>query len=329
MGILLTSVTGCGSEGGPERSPYAAPPDAPYRTEDVTVTTPDGLTLAGTLTLPKDSSLSPAVVMISGSGPQDRDEYIRGVGLHYRPFRQIADAMGRREIASLRLDDRGVGGSDPGPDSATAFDVSDDYRAVLEYLKGRPDIDPHRLGLLGHSEGGVIAPMVVASDTSLAALVLLAGPAYTLERVNRFQRGQALARSGNLTPQEIEGELDRMARGAELEAMSDPWRWAAWSYDPLPTARSVRAPVLLVQGATDVQISPEQADTLAAAFRAGGNSDVTLHLLEEINHMFLWDDGSSIGGYRSLPSDQVPAEVLGLLTDWLVTRLGGTEATAG
>ena len=324
--LLATGATGaygCGSEGDVLVSRYAAPLDAPYEAENVTFTTPAGLSLAGTLTLPIGTGPSPGLVMISGSGRQDRDEHIRGVGPGYRPFRQIADTLSRRGIATFRLDDRGVGGSDAGPDSATVFDVADDFRAALAYLRNRPEIDPERLALLGHSEGGVIAPMVAASDTSLAALVLLAGPAYTLQRVNRFQRGKQFERAGTLTPEEIESELDRTDRGAELTALRNPWRGAVWNYDPLPTARTVRVPVLLLQGATDVQISPEQADTLAAAFRDGGNADITLHLFHETNHMFLWDDGQSLEGYRALPSDQVRKDVLGVLADWLVRRVGG------
>jgi len=259
--------------------------------------------------------------MISGSGRQDRDEHIRGVGPRYRPFRQIADTLSRRGIATLRLDDRGVGGSDPGPSSATVFDIADDFRAALAYLRARSEIDPARIALLGHSEGGVIAPVVAATDSSLAALILMAGPAYTLQRVNRMQRGKRFEESGNFTPEQIESELDRTALGAELAAMSDPRRGAVWNYDPLPTARAIGVPVLLLQGATDQQISPEQVDTLASAFRSGGNADVTVRVFEATNHMFLADENGSPAGYRLLPSDQVGSEVLGALADWIVDRL--------
>lgn len=284
------------------------------------VTTPAGVTLAGTLTLPTDPGPVPGLIMITGSGKQDRDEHIRGVGPNYRPFRQIADTLSRRGIATLRLDDRGVGGSDAGPDSATAYDVADDFTAALAYLRSRSEIDADRIVVLGHSEGGMIAPLVAAEDEALAGLVLLAGPAYTLKRVNRFQRGQRLERETDWSQEEIQAQLDQTDRGAELEALASPWRAAAWVHDPLPVARRVQAPVLLLQGELDIQISPEQADTLAAAFRDGGNEDVTVRHFEEINHMFLWDDGR-MAGYRSLPSDQMDEEVLGVLADWLVDRL--------
>ena len=326
--VLGLVALGCGSEGDVRASPYAAPADAPYTAEEVNITTAAGMTLAGTLTLPEGDGPHPVLVMITGSGQQDRDEHIRGVGASYRPFRQIADTVSRRGIGTLRLDDRGVGGSDAGPDSATVFDVADDFREVLAYLRSRSDVDSSRLALLGHSEGGVIAPIVAAAEPALAALALLAGPAYTLQRVNRFQRRKRLERAGTLTPEEIESELDRTDRGAELEARRDPWRWAVWEHDPLPVARTVRAPVLLLQGMTDVQISPEQADTLAVAFRAGVSSDVTVQLFEETNHMFLWDDGRSLQGYRALPSDQVRSEVLGALTEWLVERLDGGRGSS-
>ena len=143
---------------------YTAPSDAPYTAEEVTVQTKSGLKLTGTLTLPRSRPArgSPAVITITGSGTEERDESIPGV-TGYRPFRDIADTLGRRGIAVLRLDDRGAGGSDLGPRGATSADFADDVRAGLAYLRTRPDIDGDRLALVGHSEGGMIAPMVAAS----------------------------------------------------------------------------------------------------------------------------------------------------------------------
>lgn len=315
VGLALGALACSGSD-----SFYAAPEGAPYDAEDVVVTTPDGLTLAGTLTLPHGVEHAPALLMITGSGKQDRDEYMRRVGPGYRPFRQIADTASRRGVATLRLDDRGVGGSDAGPEGASVFDEVPDYHAAVAFLRSRPEIDPDRIAVLGHSEGGVVAPIVASEDPRLAGLVLLAGPAYTFERVNRFQRRQQYTRNG-LTDEQIETELARTDQNAKRIAMENPRRSTVWDYSPLPTARTVAAPVLLLHGDTDVQISPEQLDTLAVAFREGGNLDVTAHLFEDTNHMFLWDDGSPIDSYQSLPSHQVTTEVLGVLADWLADRL--------
>lgn len=318
MPILVLSMWAAGCESPEAVSRYAAPEGANYTAEDVVVRAPDGRTLAGTLTLPREGRPAPAVVMVTGSGLQDRDEYIRGVGRFYRPFRQIADTLSRRGIATLRLDDPGIGGSDPFPPNATPFTYGDDISAALAFLRTHPGLDPNRLGVLGHSEGAVVAPWVAASDTVLRALVLLAAPAWTLERINAFQRAMRFE-VGGMSPEKVEAEVERTARGAELEAASDPWRSAAWGYDPLPAARAVRAPVLLVHGESDIRVTPDQSDTLAAAFRSGGNTDVTVHILPRTTHFLLRLRGDAPGD--GVESDQVAPEILGLLADWLVDRL--------
>ncbi len=315
----LLSLAGCDAD--PPPSPYAAPPDAPYRAEDVEFAALDGRTLSGTLTLPLGGGPWPGVVTVSGSGRQDRDEHIRGVGADHRPFRDIADALARRGVATLRFDDPGVGGSEALGADATPFDYADDVRAALAYLRSRPEVDGTRAALLGHSEGGVVAPHVAASDSLLAGLVLLAAPAYTLRRVNRQQRGKRFELSPSPpSAEQIEAELDRTDPAAEFEALESAWRRAVWNYDPLPTARTIAAPVLVLHGATDQQISPDQADTLAAALRAGRSAGVTLRVFPQINHMFLSDPNGNPAGYRSLPSHRLPTEVLETITDWLVVQ---------
>lgn len=318
--LSLLSVAACGPD-------YGAPWGAPYDAEEIAVRTPDGLVLHGTLTLPGNGEGPvPAVVTISGSGRQDRDE--RMVSDDYRPFRQIADTLGRRGIATLRLDDRGVNESGAGPPGATSADFADDIRAAVAYLRGRDEIDGRRLGLVGHSEGGVIAPMVAATDSSLAAVVLLAGPAYTLRRINEFQARRMIEGVETFTPREREAEYRRAERARRERAERDPWFRAALEYDPLPTARRVRASVLLLHGETDHQISPEQADTLAHAFREGGNDDVTVIRFPDTNHLFLADPDGRPREYDRLPSYDVRPEVLGAIADWLVARLGAEAPPA-
>ena len=308
---------------------YGPPRGAPYTAHEVTVHTPGGLSLTGTLTLPEGvAGRAPAVVTITGSGRQDRDERIRRVE-GYRPFWQIADTLARRGIATLRLDDRGVNGSDAGPAGATSSDFADDIRAALTYLRSRAEIDGNHLGLVGHSEGGVIAPMVAATDSSLAGIVLMAGPAYTLRRINAFQSQTAIDRDTSLTP---EGRREARSWGdvaARRRAAKDPWFRAALVYDPLPTARQVHVPVLLLQGLTDQQISPEQADTLAGAFREGGNREVTVVTFPDTNHLFLADPDGRSDHYGLLPSHDVRPAVLGTIADWLVARLNGSGRHPG
>src|SRR5262249_27674172 len=149
---------------------YSAPADAPYTAEDVTVPTPGGFTLAGTLTFPKGASRSkpvPAIVTITGSGPENRDEDIGLPGYH--PFRQIADSLSRLAIGTVRMDDRGTAGSGGTFKGATSADFAEDIRAGLAYLRTRPEIRSDRLGVLGHSEGAIIAPMVADKEPGLHA----------------------------------------------------------------------------------------------------------------------------------------------------------------
>jgi pimeloyl-ACP methyl ester carboxylesterase len=144
----------------------------PYKEEQVTYKNEkDNVKLAGTLTLPTSGGTFPAVILISGSGAQDRDESIGG----HRPFLVLADHLTRNGIAVLRVDDRGIGGSDLGNPSATSENFAEDVLAGIQFLKTRKEINPKHIGLIGHSEGGIIAPMVAARSNDVAFIVLLAG----------------------------------------------------------------------------------------------------------------------------------------------------------
>lgn len=304
-----------------EAADYSAPAGAPYVAEEVRVQAGDHV-LAGTLTLPSArTGRIPAVVLITGSGQQDRDSGIPVIP-GYRFFRQIADTLSRRGIAVLRLDDRGVGGSGGDLQRATTADFADDVRAAVAYLRGRGEIDPARIGLAGHSEGGVIAPMVAADDPRIRAVALMAGTAYSGGRVLDFQLRSALMAQG-LAGAALDSAFARGLAARETGAAQVPWmRWFI-DHDPLPVARRVRAPVLVLQGATDRQVTPEQADTLAAAIRAGGNRDVTVKLVPAVNHLFLADPVGTAdpAAYAALPDKRVPASVLGPLVDFFVDRL--------
>ena len=161
--------------GQPAKTDYSAPAGAPYTAIDVIIPTPSGHTLSGTLTLPKFASRARpvgAIVTVTGSGQQDRDEYLGLEG--YRPFRQYADPLGRRGIAVLRTDDRGTGASKGTFKGATTADFAEDVRAGLAYLRTRPEINAKALGVMGQSEGALIAPMVADKEPTLRAIVLLA-----------------------------------------------------------------------------------------------------------------------------------------------------------
>ncbi|MGH7625446.1 MAG: alpha/beta hydrolase family protein [Gemmatimonadaceae bacterium] len=300
---------------------YGAPPGAPYTAQDVTVHTPAGLSFTGTLTLPvAHTGRVPAVVTITGSGAEDRDERIPTVE-GYRPFWQVADTLARRGIATLRLDDRGINGSSAGPAGATSADFANDIRAALAYLRARPDIDGDRLALVGHSEGGEIAPMVAATDQRLKGIVLMAGPAYTGRRILAFQQRNGVNNMPSLSLAQRKAALAESQRATDSLARQNGWLRYFLSYDPVPTARKVRVPVLILQGETDQQVTPEQADTLAEAFRAGGNRDVTLRKFPATDHLFLADSTGNPARYSLLRTRVVRPEVLGAMADWLVARL--------
>ena len=320
-GIRLVVVDGPTAAGITLGRPnYGAPAGAPYEAVDVTVRTPAGHSLTGTLTRPRDATgRLPAVVTITGSGAQDRDEYIPIAG-GVRLFRQIADTLSRRGIAVLRLDDRGVGGSG-GDADATSADFADDIRAAVQWLRTRPDIDPNRIALVGHSEGGMIAPMVAATDVRIAGIALLAGPAYMGRAIIDFQLDN-LVRGDSTIPLASQDSLIRASKAQfDSLALRSPWTRFFLAYDPLSTIRRVRQPVLILQGATDQQIREEEARLLDTTLRAAGNRRVTLRILPERNHLFLRDPSGHPTGYQRLPSNTVDGEVLGTLADWAVQTL--------
>jgi hypothetical protein len=307
------------------RTDYSAPPGAPYSSEEVTIRGQGGILLGGTLTLPKSASgrRVPAIVTITGSGQQDRDEYIPVAG-GYRPFRQLADTLGRRGIAVLRLDDRMIGSS--GGQIGTSADYADDIRAAILYLCARPDIDGARLGLVGHSEGGLIAPIVASTDSALKGIVLLAGPAYNGLDIIRFQQKSAVDRDTSIAPAKRDSAFKAVTAHFDSLAGKDVWLKFFLTHDPLVTARKVKVPALILQGRNDQQVTFEQAEKLGAAMRAGGNTDVTVRVFPELNHLFIRDPDGNPSGYGRLPTNKMDAAVLGAIADWLALKLGAKSS---
>lgn len=185
----------------------------PYDEVEVTFAH-DTIRLAGTLTLPRSDAPVPAVVLISGSGAQNRDEELFG----FQPFRMIADHLTRAGVAVLRYDDRGVGGSSGSVSASTTADFADDVLAAVEYLRARPDIAGGRIGLLGHSEGGLVAPIAATRSDDVAFIVLLAGTAVPGDRIIEEQAA-LIGRVGGASEEAIAANRDvqralfRVARG--------------------------------------------------------------------------------------------------------------------
>lgn len=301
---------------------YDPPAGAPYTAAEVTIRTPAGLALVGTLTMPARRARTrfPAVVLITGSGSQDRDEGTPALE-RWRPFREIADTLSRRGVAVLRLDDRGVGRSSAGPPTATSADFADDVRAALAWLRARPEIDPSRLGLVGHSEGGMIAPMVAATDPRLRGIVLIAGTASRGREILAGQRRYLVDADSSLSRGGRDSLLAAASREADSAFATPGWMRFFADYDPLATARRVRVPVLLLQGETDRQVPPDEARRLAAALRAGGNRRVTLRTFPRMNHLMVDDPSGDPRGYMRLPSYEVRRDLLGVLADWVARTL--------
>ncbi|MDE2784232.1 MAG: alpha/beta fold hydrolase [Gemmatimonadota bacterium] len=217
----------------------------PYVAEDVRYPNPDGgHELAGTFTRPSDGGPFPAVILITGSGPQNRDEALLG----HRPFLVLSDHLTRRGIAVLRFDDRGVGESTGDHAAATSSDFASDALAGVAYLKTRDDVDPAAIGLAGHSEGGLIAPIAATRSDDVSYIVLMAGPGVNGERI-LYAQGALINRADGATEEQIERnqELQR-AMFEILKSEPDQERAAAaltetvrTAFDAMPDAQRAQA----------------------------------------------------------------------------------------
>lgn len=330
--------------------PQQPKPPFPYRSIDVSFSSKaEGVTLAGTLTLPEGPGPHPAAILISGSGPQDRDETIMG----HKPFLVLADHLTRRGIAVLRYDDRGFGQSSGDFAAATSVDFSDDAEGALDFLKGRPEIDGQRIGYLGHSEGGIVAPMVAARRSEVAFLVLLAGTAVPgadvmlaqgeaimkamgapeAARAQNRQIQQQLFDAVRTTPDpealeakatEILAMLPEQQRTAQVRQVATPWMRFFITYDPAPVLRRVKCPVLALFGELDTQVLPGQnAPALEQALREAGNKHAEVHRLAGLNHLFQPAKTGTPQEYATIEQTMDP-QALDRISRWL-RRTAGLE----
>ena len=314
---------------------YSAPAGADYTAEEVRVPAHDrqGDTLSFGCTLTRPTTGGPrfpAAVTITGSGLEDRDENLWPLVPNYRVFHQVAERLAAAGIAVLRCDDRSFGSSTGRADSATSEDLAGDYEAQLAWLRARPDINPARTAVIGHSEGGMIGPLIASRDRRLAAVVVMAGPGKNGQAILRDQAAWPYVSASGLDSAERARLIADARRRMEADTAGGPWMRFFRTYDPIPTARRVRQPVLILQGAMDRQVSAGQADTLAAAMRAGGNRDVTVRVFPHLNHLFLVSptDGSP-SEYASLTDTSVGADVLDTMATWLEARLAGPHGPGG
>lgn len=338
----------------------------PYDEENVSYrNATDNVKLAGTLTLPRDGNgKHPAVILISGSGPQNRDSLIAG----HRPFLLLADHLTRQGIAVLRVDDRGTGDSDLGSFSATSENFMGDVLAGVDFLKTRKEIDPKKIGLIGHSEGGMIAPMAAARSKDVAFIVLLAGPGQRGEDVVTTQtelmqrvqgtdpdtiaQGTALLnkihtivkiendenRREQLVKEELARHVGPMSETqrkafAPLESSIRslmpmfrlPWFRYFITFDPAPVLRRVKVPVLALNGELDLQVAcKENLDRIAAALKAGKNKDVTVNSFPKLNHLFQTSQTGLPSEYMTIEETMSP-QVPEVIARWILERTNRTS----
>ncbi|WP_020470540.1 alpha/beta hydrolase family protein [Zavarzinella formosa] len=309
-----------------------------------------GVKLGGTLTTPKGDGPFPAVVMITGSGPQDRDETLMG----HKPFLVIADHLTRKGIAVLRFDDRGVGKSTGDHSKATSMDFAEDAAGAVAFLKTRKEIG--KIGLMGHSEGGLIAPIVAAKNPEIGFIIMMAGPGLPGDEILIAQsaailKGAKMEKAGPQTkelqtkmfamikkdaeekevlavvdeyvkslPEKEQKEFKNIGGVARMNQVTTPWFRAFIKYDPRPTLQQVKCPVLAFNGELDIQVIPKENLTeIEKALKAGNNPDVTIKELPKLNHLFQTAKTGMVNEYGQIEETIAPV-VLDMVTEWILKR---------
>ena len=338
--------------------PQEPQPPFPYDEQEVTYRNEiHDVKLTGTLSLPRSERAVAAVLLITGSGSQDRDESIAG----HRPFMVIADTLARRGVAVLRVDDRGVGGSTRGTSPATTLDLAEDVLAGVRFLAGHAKIDARRIGLAGHSEGGLIAPLAAMRTDDVAFIVMLAGPglpgSQILERQARLI-GEATKRpewfldwnhkvqlemfkiiGDHQDPAESRKQLDarmeswmamipeeqaftsstlRTQLEGQLDSVTSPWFRYFLFHDPAPVLRQVPCPVLAMFGSKDLQV-PAEENQLAVleALENGNNRFSTARTFDGLNHLFQACQTGSPVEYGSI-EETFNEQALEYMVGWIV-----------
>ena len=325
--------------------PQDPQPPFHYQIEEVTfVNEKEGNTLAGTLTIPEGEGPFPAMVLVSGSGQQNRDEEL----MNHRPFWVIADYCARHGIAVLRYDDRGVGGSDGEVMNATSMDFSYDAEAAFDYLRNRKEINATKVGILGHSEGGVINFMVSSRRPEVAFLVSLAGPSVNGIEVLKEQQAAILRASGmteemvrfngNANAQmfdiietsndreEADTLLRQLLKGwgyneelteQTVGQMASPWMYYFLRYNPTDAIVKTKCPALLLNGTKDLQvIASQNLPGYEKIIAEHGKTNLTLRELPDLNHLFQHCETGSPNEYFEI-EETISPEVLEMVVGFV------------
>lgn len=356
LGTIYDLVLRKGAKPVEYKRPQEPQPPYPYTEEEVTfMNTVENFSLAGTLTLPQGEGPFPAVVLITGSGQQDRDETI----FNHKPFKVIADHLTRNGIAVLRYDDRGAGKSKGKTSNATSMTFADDAEAAVNYLLQHPAIDKKKIGLAGHSEGGLIAPILASRNANIAFIVSLAGPGVMGSEILIRQTKDIMAVSGSSEAEidetlKYNSELYRMAvaepdqrefvkdamewYGKELDSkglsqeerkekmqqlaqaliqVNNPWMRYFIDTDPALFWSGVKCPVLALNGENDLQVNHEMnLPAIKAAVRKGGNRKVKTVAMPRLNHLFQTSETGAPDDYIKIEETFSP-DALDLMTSWI------------
>jgi hypothetical protein len=336
---------------GARRAPAQQPDSArPYRTEDVTFESVPGVRIAGTLSIPAGRGPFPAVVLVSGSGPHDR---------HAAPYWVLADHLARHGIAALRYDKRGIARSTGSYAASTTADFADDAEAAVRFLRGRAEIARDGVGIAGHSEGSVVAPMVAARSADVAFVVLTGAMGLPGDSTMLLQRA-AIVRARGLDPAAdadlaanrqafaaMRAARDSADMAARLRALGEahvaarppaeraewrrriergqaqllgPWWRHFATHDPRPALRRLRVPVLVLTGTRDVNV-PHDAHLpeIEAALRAAGNRDHRIVAMTGLHHLLETEPPADDADYQRRP-ELVSRAALDLITSWIAAR---------
>ena len=326
-------------------------PRAPfsYKTEEVTfINKKENISLSGTLTLPKKDGKYAAVILISGSGPQNRNEELLG----HKPFLVLADYLTKNGIAVLRFDDRGVGKSGGDFKTATSADFSTDVESAFAYLKTRPEINSNKIGLIGHSEGGIIAPMIAAKNNEINFMVLLAAPSLKGDKLlllqkEKIERAMNISESEIKKGQEIFSQLYKMMQIKQkpeniksylktsfasaisedaidgiVKQLDSNWMQYYINYDPIIALSKVNCPVLALNGENDLQVPfKENLTGIKKALLKANNPHTQFKSYQKLNHLFQTSVTGSPAEYQTIEETFAPV-VLKDISDWIlqVTR---------
>lgn len=321
-----------------------------YKAEDITYTnTIDNIKLTGTLTYPKDKKKAPVVILISGSGPQDRNSELLG----HKPFLVLADYLTKRGIAVLRVDDRETGTSEGKYNETGLQGFVNDTKFAIDYLKTRKEIDVKKIGLAGHSLGGVVAPIIASQNKDVAFVVLLAAPGMRGDKLmllqkERIERKMGVDDFGVLVGKKriggayeiiVKAEPNSPTLAGELEtyfgtvfagampksqikqlaeSLAFPWLADFIRYDPAPVLAKVTCPVLALNGENDTQVpAKENLEGIKTALETAGNKNVTIVELPKLNHLFQESETGLPQEYEKI-EETFNANAMTVMGDWIL-----------